>query len=171
MQIELRQREEMRGPAADGLLLGLWIGEVLGAAEYWLLRGASAGLGLARQFFLRPLLLSTFIVSGAVGFLSAHAFAEMSYTRARSAVLELKTIENGALLFRSEHARWPTRLEELVPRYLRALPADPWAHGYALFRGEGGMAIVSAGPDGELGTGDDVLRVVANPILSGLESL
>lgn len=168
MQIELRQREEMHGPAADGLLLGLWIGEVLGAAEYWVLRAASVGLGLARHFLLRPLLLSTFIVSGAAGLVTANVFAKLSDARARSAVLEAKTIENGALLFRSEHARWPARLEELVPRYLKDLHADPWGHPYAVFRGEGGMAIVSAGRDGELGTGDDVLRIVATP-MSGLE--
>ena len=123
MQIQLRQREEMRGPAADGLLLGLWIGEVFGAAEYWLLRAASVGLRLSRQSFLRPLFLSTFIVSLAAGFLGARVFAQTSDARARMAALDLNAIENGALLFRSEHESWPSRLEELVPRHLKNLHA------------------------------------------------
>jgi hypothetical protein len=159
MQLELRQREEMRGPAADGLLLGLWIGEVFGAIEYWLLRAASLAVDVTRRFLAKPVLVATLAASAMVGAFTARDFAGAGDARARRALLDLKAIQNGVLLFRTEHAAWPNRLEELVPRYLGDLHGDPWGHNYVLFRGEGGIAIVSAGGDGQLGTSDDVIVV------------
>ncbi|HTO95418.1 MAG TPA: hypothetical protein VMK66_00125 [Myxococcales bacterium] len=50
-----------------------------------------------------------------------------------------------------------------LPQYLKDLHADPWGRNYALYRGEGGIAIVSAGPDRDLCSPDDVLHVVPNP--------
>jgi len=42
------------------------------------------------------------------------------------------------------------------------LRADGLLLGLSIFRGEGGFAVVSAGADGEIGTNDDVVRVVSN---------
>ncbi|HET7786677.1 MAG TPA: type II secretion system protein GspG [Myxococcales bacterium] len=162
MQIELRQREEMRGPAADGLLLGLWIGEVFGAAEYWLVRGVTAAVTTLERVARRPLLAGVASALVGVGILTLVPNRHLDAARAASSLMDEKAIANSAALFRSETAHWPARLEQLVPNYLKELRVDPWGHNYALFRGEGGLAIVSAGPDGEIGTPDDKQLIVDN---------
>jgi hypothetical protein len=45
-----------------------------------------------------------------------------------------------ARLYRADHARWPDRLDQLVPAYLPALPADPFHDddrplGYVVLKG------------------------------------
>jgi hypothetical protein len=50
--------------------------------------------------------------------------------------------------YRLDHGRWPTRLDELVPVYLTAVPADPYADGpVKLRRFDNGPYIYSIGPD------------------------
>jgi hypothetical protein len=85
---------------------------------------------------------------------------KLNSSKERSARLVGGTLMNLAELYRVETGSFPVRLEELVPRHMKELPADPWGRPYALYRGEGGIAIVSAGNDGELGTNDDLVTVL-----------
>jgi len=68
-------------------------------------------------------------------------------------------------LYRQDHARWPLRLDELVPKYLAAAPRDPFHDdgrplGYAILKGKlpgGGdrpVIFYDAGPD-DIGPGDE----------------
>jgi hypothetical protein len=65
-------------------------------------------------------------------------------------------------LYRLDHARWPQRLDELVPQYLPALPADPFHDdgrplGYVIAKGvlpDGGdrpLVYFDAGPQDPAG--------------------
>jgi hypothetical protein len=53
--------------------------------------------------------------------------------------------------------------EQMVPLYAKELPADPCGRPYAQYTGDGGYAVVFSGPDGQLGTADDIRIVVPNP--------
>ncbi len=158
MQIVLRERER-NGTLTTGLLLGLWIGEVLAAVEYWLLRCG----GLASRVFdvlrRRPVLIAGAVVLGFFGGVQATLSRMQCDARVRFATLDVKSISTGAELYHVETGRWPSTLEQLVPRYLKELPRDPWGRNYAYYRGEGGIAVASAGPDRELGSGDDLIYV------------
>jgi hypothetical protein len=77
----------------------------------------------------------------------------------------MKALMNSIELYRVRNAELPARLEDLVPKYAKALHLDPWGHNYVLYRGPGGVAIVSAGPDGQLGTADDIVALGAAAIV------
>jgi hypothetical protein len=158
MQIILQERER-NGTLTTGLLLGLWIGEVLATAEYWLLKSLSVGLRALSWLFRRPGLVASAAMLGCVGGLGLGVLASDRGGQPRTAIVDAKAISTAAKLYRLETGHWPATLEELVPRHLKDLRADPWGTNYALYRGDRGIAIVSAGLDREFGTGDDVIQV------------
>jgi hypothetical protein len=138
--------------------IGLWLGEVIGSAEYWLLRGASVGLRMFGVVRAHPVLAALTLITGAgSSFAAAQLHEERFYGMKRTATRDAKALINGIDGYRAEMRHLPARLEELLPNHVRDLHADPWGHSYAYYRGEGGYAVVSAGPDGILGTGDDVV--------------
>jgi hypothetical protein len=52
--------------------------------------------------------------------------------------------------FRQKHDRWPDRLEELTPDYLKAVPLDPFdAKPIKYARRGDGVTVYTVGPDGE----------------------
>jgi hypothetical protein len=163
MHLVLHERKVTNDTLVKGLLLGLWAGEVLAAAEYWLLKAGSVGLGALSGLLRRPALIVLAAVVGYAGGVGAGMLAREKAARVRTALLDAKAISYGAEMYRVETGRWPSTLESLVPQYLKDLHADPWGRNYALYRGEGGIAIVSGGPDRDLGSPDDVLYVVPNP--------
>ena len=72
-------------------------------------------------------------------------------------------------LYRLEKSHLPKTIEELVEaNYMRAVPKDPWGRPYFLLfktrmvdgKSRQDAAVVSAGPDGEPGTADDVTASV-----------
>ncbi|WP_413676707.1 type II secretion system major pseudopilin GspG [Pantoea dispersa] len=93
----------------------------------------------------------------------------------QKAVSDIVTLENALDLYKLDNGRYPATdqgLKALVtkptlaplPRayradgYIRRLPQDPWGSDYRLISpGEHGVFdVISAGPDGEFGTPDDV---------------
>jgi hypothetical protein len=151
--ITLQTRERMEPAIATGMWIGLWIGEVLAAGRYWLTR-AMRGLG-------KPMLALTCICFAGAASLTFHGVRAFSgaVEMERFAQLDLKALTNGLDRYRGETGFLPARLEDLVPKYLKALHTDPWGHNYVLYRGPGGFALVSAGPDGALNTADDLVLV------------
>jgi hypothetical protein len=140
--------------------IGLWIGEVLTSAEYWLVRATSAGLGMLRVMRAHPVLAAMAVMAGGGGaFATAMIRDDARIESIRFARIDQRAIVDGASLYRLNQGAWPSRLEAMVPGELRELHADPWGHPYAYYRGEGGIAVVSAGPDGVLGTPDDLVTV------------
>jgi hypothetical protein len=126
--------------------IGLYAGEVMLAAEYWLAR-----------IVQRPLLAIGAVGAGALASFIALAAMPPYCPQTRIAALEVKAMMNGVEVYRSATGAAPARLEDLVPNYVRDLHPDPWGNNYVFYRGAGGVAIVSAGPDGLLGTPDDIL--------------
>jgi len=52
--------------------------------------------------------------------------------------------------YRLDHKKWPKRWEDLTPKYLASIPADPWDDKpLKLKRVEKGILIYAVGPDGE----------------------
>lgn len=93
----------------------------------------------------------------------------------QKAVSDIVALENALDMYKLDNHRYPTTdqgLDALVvaPRlsplaenynpegYIRRLPADPWGNEYVLISpGEhGAIDISSTGPDGEIGTADDI---------------
>jgi hypothetical protein len=144
-------------PWTTGMFLRLWLADVVFAAEWWAVRAAEAAVGAFRH----PFLLAASLAFAAASLVSYEIKAGLHDPPERLAVLDLRAISNAAELFASENGGAPVRLEELVPKYLKELHRDPWGNNYVLFRGLGGLAVASTGPDGVLGTADDLLRVVS----------
>lgn len=64
---------------------------------------------------------------------------------------DLTALRSATLQFVGDERRLPKRLEELVPRYLPALPVDPWGRGYVLKPGgKTRVFIWCLGADGQL---------------------
>lgn len=93
----------------------------------------------------------------------------------QKAVSDIVALESALDMYRLDNSRYPTTAQGLealiarptqppVPRsypedgYIRRLPKDPWGNNYQLRQpGEHGKVdIFSAGPDGEVGTDDDI---------------
>jgi hypothetical protein len=158
MQVVLCRRETTNGTLATGLLLGLWIGEVLAAAEYWALRVLSFGVRSAKWLLRWPTVIA-FVAFECYALLHPPSCYFGPTGRARTAILDEKAIANAAQLYRLDTGRWPATLNTLVPRYLKELHADPWGRDYVFYGAEGGIAVLSAGPDRETGTPDDIVHV------------
>jgi len=100
-------------------------------------------------------LLATLVVQNVV-----RTADEAKVTKAKADVV---SIEGAAKLFFVQRGRLP-KLTDLAerdggkPPYIDALPQDPWHRDYELREGagRGEFEIVSAGPDGELGSADDI---------------
>ncbi len=58
--------------------------------------------------------------------------------------------------FELQHAAWPQKLDELIPDFLAALPADPMSGNYLRYRTDGaaGFVLYSVGLDGKDDGGD-----------------
>ena len=68
-------------------------------------------------------------------------------------------IVRGINSFKQEKGELPATLEELVPFYLRILPADPWGRPFRYNPQEGGSyTLASAGADGRFDTSDDLVK-------------
>jgi Type II secretion system (T2SS), protein G len=155
--MQLQLREDADGRMMEWLLLGMSVEEVLLSAGYWLVRGARLGLSVFYALVGNPVRLA--FATGAVVavLLSMGARDGGAYERLTSANLDEASIVKGATFYRADAGRWPDRLEPLVPKYLKEVRADPWGRKFVVHQGPGGFAIVSAGPDGEIGTNDDVV--------------
>ena len=160
MRVQLQQREATDGSLATGMLVGLWIGETLAATEYWLLRASDMLTRAASWVLRRPAIIAFSCGVGLLGGMTANVGMLLRDNQVQTARLDLRALAESAQLYRHETGQWPTTLQMLVPGYVKELHADPWGNNYALYRGEGGIAIVSAGRDRELGTADDVVRVI-----------
>ena len=121
-----------------------WLDEILGDLE----------TGLTH-----PALLAALAALALLGPARSLARGMPCCSQERTTSLDERALVAGAELFRLENGRWPAQLDELVPRYAKSIHADAWGRGYFLYSGAGGVAVVSAGPDGELGTGDDIIHL------------
>jgi hypothetical protein len=155
---QLTREQKRPQVAVAGMWAGLWTREIILTAEYWLVRSASFALDTARAWLRHP-----FIYAGAglfaacAAYTSTVVFHNVDAAQLQNARLDERALMNGVDLYKLETGHLPLRLEAMVPKYIRELRSDPWGKPYAYYQGEGGAAVVSAGPDGKLGTGDDIV--------------
>ncbi|MCO5166081.1 MAG: type II secretion system protein GspG [Planctomycetes bacterium] len=69
---------------------------------------------------------------------------------------DFRALHDAADLFRIDRGRCPERMDELRDHLRECPPLDPWGNPYALQPHARGVAFVSPGPDGALGTEDDL---------------
>ncbi|HEX4381411.1 MAG TPA: type II secretion system protein GspG [Myxococcales bacterium] len=151
-------REQNPRAAVARMWIGLWTQDLVLAAEYWLARGASFALSTVQAWLRRPILYaSTGLLAAAASYGAVVSNVHSREQLTRSVRVDQEAFANALDLYKRENGRLPARLEDLVPKHLRAMRSDPWGNPYAYYRGEGGSAVVSAGPDGKLGTGDDIV--------------
>lgn len=124
-------------------------------------------------------LLEIMVVIVILGVLAALVVPNLLGNKDRADIQKAKTdivsLENALDMYKLDNDVYPTTEQGLkalvtkptgdpVPRnyradgYIRRLPQDPWHHDYILHNpGEHGkIDILSAGPDGEEGTADDI---------------
>ncbi|MCK5819560.1 MAG: type II secretion system major pseudopilin GspG [Psychromonas sp.] len=124
-------------------------------------------------------LLEIMVVIVILGVLAALVVPNLLGNKDRADIQKAKTdivsLENALDMYKLDNDVYPTTEQGLkalvtkptgdpVPRnyradgYIRRLPQDPWHHDYILHSpGEHGkIDILSAGPDGEEGTADDI---------------
>lgn len=104
---------------------------------------------------------------GQVAFLN-HSVSERAKMseRHRAVLFRLLAADLAIEEYLDDHGRLPKRLQELVPRYLSRLPADPFDNGPLVFRRrDSGYDLYSIGPDGRDDGGHRV------PLSGSLDSL
>jgi hypothetical protein len=71
-----------------------------------------------------------------------------------------REVESALQNYFNDHNEYPTSLTELVPQYLSSADKlnDAWNNPLQLERTQDGLALVSAGPDAQFGTADDIRR-------------
>lgn len=100
---------------------------------------------LMKYSWLRP--MSNYFVRG---YINERIYAQF---HARRAELDLDRISIALAMFKSSHGAYPKHLEELSPKYLDHVPADPFGDALGdpfIYRPEGNsFKLYSVGPNGE----------------------
>jgi len=151
--------DERELPDAAGSYVSFWIEDLVYAAEFWMVRAARIGLDAFNWALRRPLMILAAGGIGLAGLSAANAALTCRDCNVFLARMEAGRLADAAEQFRHEHGAAPNRIEDLVPRYAHATQSDPWGRSYVFLRGPGGLAVVSAGRDGLLGTQDDIVVV------------
>ena len=108
-------------------------------------------LFLLYKLFLTP--------GGKAGLPPESALKTIDKAKEISADSSFDMIMRGVNSFKQEKGELPSTLEELVPFYLRILPADPWGRPFRYNPQEGGSyTLASAGADGRFDTSDDLVK-------------
>lgn len=89
-----------------------------------------------------------------VGILTSPWMVTFGYTvhvdGRRDAVMAVSRLAVALAIYRAEHGKYPARLEELVPKCIAAIPADPLADGPLHYRvSGGGYVLYSVGVNGK----------------------
>jgi general secretion pathway protein G len=71
---------------------------------------------------------------------------------------DAKTISSAAELFMSEHDNCPTVQDLVTDKILdqKKNTKDAWGHDFSIECDQDGVTVKSAGPDGQMGTEDDI---------------
>jgi hypothetical protein len=82
--------------------------------------------------------------------------------------VSLLTLEMNLRCYRAEHGQPPATLDELVPRYLKTLPLDPFSGKPLIYRPQGtNWLLYSVGPDGVDDGGKPAARSTLRAISKG----
>ncbi|HED6241849.1 TPA: type II secretion system major pseudopilin GspG [Enterobacter sichuanensis] len=128
-----------------------------------------------RGFTLMELMVVIVILGVLASLMVPNLMGNKDRADRQKAVSDIVALENALDMYKLDNHRYPTTdqgLDALVVAptlsplaenynpegYIRRLPADPWGNEYVLISpGEhGAIDISSTGPDGEIGTADDI---------------
>jgi general secretion pathway protein G len=124
-------------------------------------------------FTLIELILVTVIIGILAGMVTLTFGGRAEEARVRATLGDIKSYESAIELYALEHNdQYPGKLEDLVhsptknKSYIRQLNTDPWGNQY-VYKEPGeqhpsSYDILSMGPDGELGTEDDIAPWLVN---------
>jgi general secretion pathway protein G len=112
-------------------------------------------------FTLIELILVTVIIGILAGAVAISVKGRVTDASTRRAKADIATLESAVDTFALEHQdRYPKSLDELVPKYVKRAPKDPWGNPYYFKdpgqRMKGSFDLFSAGKDGKPGTEDDI---------------
>lgn len=122
-------------------------------------------------FTLIELILVTVIIGILAGMVTLTFGGRAEEARLRAALGDIKSYESAIELYALEHNdQFPESLEDLVngeKTYVRDLNNDPWGNRY-VYKKPGdyhkkSYDLLSMGPDGELGTEDDIAPWLVDP--------
>jgi general secretion pathway protein G len=131
------------------------------SAKCSMLRSGNAG------FTLIEVLLVVAILGILAGVVVSNLGGRSEAARIEAARASISGIVSAVDVFQLDTGRLPTALDELINQpsgvinwngpYLRGgLPADPWGSPFGLRREGNTYQVVSAGPDQQMGTPDDI---------------
>lgn len=122
-------------------------------------------------FTLIELILVTVIIGILAGMVTLNFTGRAEEARVKAALGDISTLESAIQLYALDHNdRYPQTLNDLMTgerKYLRDMKPDPWGNAY-VYLSPGkvhpeSFDIFSAGPDGAVGTADDI-HPVATPV-------
>ena len=123
-----------------------------------------AALQIFRKRATKPLVAAAVLVGVAGGFIAGGLpvlGCRIICSSSRFATLDAKSLVNALDLFALEHeGHLPANLSALVPNYVKELRKDPWGNDFTYARVPGGALVISFGPDGRFGGGDDIIERV-----------
>lgn len=122
-------------------------------------------------FTLIELILVTVIIAILAGMVTLSFQGRTTEAKRNAALGDIKSYESAIELFALENNdRYPTTLSELVSggkQYVRELSNDPWGNPYIYTkpgsRHKDSYDLMSGGPDGVVGGGDDVAPWLTDP--------
>ena len=124
-----------------------------------------------RGFTLVEILVVVVIIAILAAVVVPNVLGRIGEARTSAAISEVTTFKNSLDLYKLDCGDYPPSLDGLVTKtdapgwhgpYLKdetTIPMDPWNHPYTYKKpGDNGRDydIISAGPDGQLGTADDI---------------
>lgn len=109
---------------------------------------------------LLEIIIAIGIVAGVGGMIMTQVFKSRDKANIKSAGLQITNLVQQVKMYKSDHKKYPSSLEDLVDDYIDEVPDDPWGGEY-FYESPGSHAnkkfeIWSAGPDEEEDTDDDI---------------
>ena len=122
-----------------------------------------------RGMTLVEIMVVVVIISLVAGVVGVAVFGQLEKAQRETAGTQIKQISDALDLYKLSHRKYPSTAEGLqvltTPRgqqapVMNALPQDPWGNDYVyIYPGQqnsGGFDLMSYGPDGVQGGGDDI---------------
>ena len=107
---------------------------------------------------LMEIMVVLIIMSLIASLVGIAVFDNLHKAKLQAAKLDAKALVNALELYRAENSSYPDNLAQLVPGQLSELREDSWGNPWQYERSEDGYRLVSSGPDGKAGGGDDIVR-------------
>ncbi len=121
---------------------------------------------LKRGFTLIELMVVIVILAGLIALVGPNVWNALFQSKKDTARMQIHNFQSAIEQFYLTERKWPRTLDELTQpnkdgnAYMKSVPMDPWRQPYAYnltndTRGD--YLLTSGGPDGQVGTADDIV--------------